>query len=81
MEALFGDLDYLFYLNDTMGYAKTSLDLLRKLRAVFVVCRERNLKLSVEKYRLITEKVQFCGPLKQLLESSYTLHAMRKIPG
>lgn len=61
MEALFGHLELLIYLDDILGYAKDAKELLEKLRSVFVVCKEKNLKLSPEKCELIAESVPFCG--------------------
>lgn len=61
MEAMFGHVDLLIYLDDLLGYAKDTFSLLKKLHAVFEVCRDRGLKLNPAKCNLITDEVQFCG--------------------
>lgn len=57
MEAMFGHVDLLIYLDDLLGYAKDTALLLEKLRAVFQVCRNRGLKLNPAKCNLITDEV------------------------
>lgn len=61
MEAMFGHLDLLIYLDDLLGYAADTSTLLEKLRSVFEICRQRGLKLNPEKCQLLTDIVQFCG--------------------
>lgn len=60
MEALFGHLELLNYLNDILGYAKDTSLLLEKLRFVFEVCKAKGLKLNPAKCQLVTNEVQFC---------------------
>ena len=61
MEALFGHLDILIYLDDLLGYASDEKILLAKLRSVFEVCKQRGLKLNPVKCQLVTKEVQFWG--------------------
>lgn len=61
MESLFGHLDLLVYLDDILGYETDAKKLLSKLRAVFTLCRDKNLKLSPDKCHLVTHEVKFCG--------------------
>lgn len=42
MEAMFGHLDLLIYINDLLGHAKTPDELLGKLRVVFLCARRRD---------------------------------------
>ena len=61
MEALFGHLDLLIYLDDLLGFSTDTQSLMVKLRSVFEVCQDRGLKLNPTKCQLITNEVQFCG--------------------
>ena len=48
MEAMFGHIDILIWLDDMLGYAEDSKTLLEKLRLVFDICRKRGLKINPE---------------------------------
>ena len=61
MESMFGHLEILIYIDDLLGYANAPEELLKKLRSVFTVCREKGLKMSPNKCKLVTYEVQFCG--------------------
>lgn len=61
MEAMFGHLEMLIYIDDLLGYAADSSTLLEKLSLVFAVCTEKGLKLNPAKCKLATTEVQFCG--------------------
>lgn len=61
MEAMFGHLDLLIYLDDLLGHARTVDELLEKLRSVFEICNTKGLKLNPTKCDLVTYSVQFCG--------------------
>lgn len=61
MEAMFGHLDLLMYLDDLLGHAKTKDELLEKLRTVFTICREKGLNLNPIKCDLVALEVPFCG--------------------
>ena len=61
MEALFGHLGILIYLDDLLGYASDEGFLLAKLRSVLEVCKEKSFKLNPPKCQIVTKEVLFCG--------------------
>ena len=61
MEAMFGHLNLLIYLDDLLGHAKPPPQLLEKLRDTFAICQENGLKLHSEKCELVATEVRFCG--------------------
>lgn len=60
LEAMFGRLELLIYIDELLGYATSPTDLLAKHRQVYTVCRERGFKINLTKCKLVSFDVQFC---------------------
>lgn len=63
MEAMCGHLDLLIYLDDLLGYAAGTTNLLDRLSSFLAVCKEKGLKINPTKCKMVTNEVQFCGKI------------------
>lgn len=61
MEAMFGHINILIYIDDLLGYAKSPSDLLDKLPKTFAIYQKKGLKLQPKKCELLASEVQLCG--------------------
>uniref|UniRef100_H3GL52 Integrase catalytic domain-containing protein n=1 Tax=Phytophthora ramorum TaxID=164328 RepID=H3GL52_PHYRM len=64
MQECFRSLLYnaaLVWINDILLFARSPGEVLEKLRAFFIILRQRNLKLNAVKCKLFSKKVVWCG--------------------
>lgn len=61
MEAIFGHLGILIYVDDLLGYAQDSGELINNLRVVFNLCLEKVPRMNPKNCYLVDYEVQFCS--------------------
>lgn len=76
---MFGHLDLLIWSYDMQGYAEIPVELLKKLKTTFEVCREMHLKIKPKKSSFSTQKIQFRG--QNIDDKGYNLIPVNKKTG